>query len=513
MSLLTKVGFGVGRREVRDVYRGTRARADSPVHVAVVGGGLAGVAAACVLAERGVRVTLLEKDGQLGGRVSAWTEYLPDGTPYQMERGFHGFFRQYYNLRNLLRRVDPDLARLVPLTDYPILGPDGATESFEGLPRTPPLNLLTLLGRTQFVSLSDLRAIDQSRARAMLSYDSVHTYRQYDDMSARAYLDSLGFPARGRQMLFDVFSHSFFNPEEGLSAAEMLMMFHFYFLGNPEGLIFDVVDEPFSDAIWRPFERYLAARGVALRLHTAVQRLDRGAGGSKGGWTLTVDRGASVEADAVVLATAVPGLQSIFRASPDLTSDPNLAQAVEELGVTLPFAVWRLYVDRPAERKRHPFVGTAGFGLLDNISLYERFEGESRRWALRTGGSVVELHAYAIPGQESQSAIKAELKRALFSVYPELKEASISHETWLYRQDCPSFEPGSNTRRPRVHTPFGNLALAGDFVKLPFPTALMERAASSGMLAANHLLDRWDIRGETLYSVPTRGFMAAAASR
>ena len=46
-----------------------------------------------------------------------------------MERGFHAFFRQYYNLRALLRRVDPELSMLAPLDDYPILGPDGMVQS------------------------------------------------------------------------------------------------------------------------------------------------------------------------------------------------------------------------------------------------------------------------------------------------------------------------------------------------------------------------------------------------
>ena len=47
-----------------------------------------------------------------------------------------------------------------------------------------------------------------------------------------------------RQMLFSVFAHSFFNPEERMSAADLVAMFHFYFLGNPEGLVFDVQTEP-----------------------------------------------------------------------------------------------------------------------------------------------------------------------------------------------------------------------------------------------------------------------------
>lgn len=67
-----------------------RPRITEDRHVAVVGGGIAGLAAATVLAERGVRVTLLESDGRLGGRVSSWG--LDGGRT--MSRGFHAFFRQ-----------------------------------------------------------------------------------------------------------------------------------------------------------------------------------------------------------------------------------------------------------------------------------------------------------------------------------------------------------------------------------------------------------------------------------
>ncbi len=90
-------------------------------HVVVIGGGIAGLAAAAGLAERGVRVTLLERDRQLGGRVAGWAETTDDGTRLPMSRGFHAFFRQYYNLRALLRRADPGLSRLVPVADYPLV--------------------------------------------------------------------------------------------------------------------------------------------------------------------------------------------------------------------------------------------------------------------------------------------------------------------------------------------------------------------------------------------------------
>ena len=51
----------------------------------VIGGGLAGIAAAVVLAERGMAVTVLERESYLGGRAGAWSDRLRDGTPFEME--------------------------------------------------------------------------------------------------------------------------------------------------------------------------------------------------------------------------------------------------------------------------------------------------------------------------------------------------------------------------------------------------------------------------------------------
>ena len=207
--------------------------------VAIVGGGLAGTSAATILAERGVAVKLFESNAYLGGRLGAWSDTRADGTSFEMERGFHAFFRQYYNLRSFLRRVDPDLKHLVPLKDYPLVGPDGSTQSFRRLPRTAPFNVAALVWRSPHLRLEHLRQINARAAFEMLRFDSERTYAEYDRMSAAEYLRELNFPPAARQMLFDVFSHSFFNPEDNYSAAELLMMFHFYFLGNREGLIFD----------------------------------------------------------------------------------------------------------------------------------------------------------------------------------------------------------------------------------------------------------------------------------
>jgi len=478
------------------------ARVASPRTAVVVGGGLAGVAAAVVLAERGVAVTLVEKERVLGGRVSAWTDTLATGETFEMERGFHAFFRQYYNLRALLGRLDPSLSFLMPLEDYPILGPHGAREKFSGIPNVPLLNIALVALRSGTLGLRDLPRIDAKSALAMLAFDSVRTYDSHDDTTAGEYLDGLRFPRAARQMLFDVFAHSFFNPEDDMSAAELLMMFHFYFIGNPEGLVFDVLREPFSTAVWGPMRTLLDSLGVEVLLGTSVARIEQ----HDERFRVVAD-GAGLEADGCVLALDVAGLERVLTGSPGLGDEAWRAN-VGSLSLTLPFAVWRLFLDRPLARDRVPFAGTTGVGMLDNISLYHLFEGESRAWAARTGGAVVELHAYAVPLDATEAAIRADLQRGLYAFYPEAARARVIEDRFLLRRDCPAFAPGSHAARPGVETPVPGLALAGDFVRVPIPTALMERAVTTGMLAANTLLDRWHVRGETLRCVPRRGIFA-----
>ena len=126
----------------------------------VVGAGIAGLAAAAGLAERGVSVDVLEREGHLGGRVAGWSERLDDGplagTEVANNRGFHAFFRQYYNLRALLRRSDPQLERLVAVEDHPLVDGDGRRDTFRGLPQTPPWNALVFALRSPTFRFRDL---------------------------------------------------------------------------------------------------------------------------------------------------------------------------------------------------------------------------------------------------------------------------------------------------------------------------------------------------------------------
>lgn len=493
-------------RRPRHVADDAGSASPPPRTAVVVGGGIAGAAAATVLAERGVGTTLLEREPALGGRAGAFPLQLATGETVQMERGFHAFFRQYYNLRSLLRRISPDLDLLVPLQDYPILGPGGARQSFAGLPRRAPRNFIALTRRTPELTLAALRRVGLRAALSMLAFDQFHTYRRHDHRSATAYLDSLRFPAAARRMLFDVFAHSFFNPESEMSAAELLMMFHFYFMGNPEGLVFDVVRAPFSTAIWQPLQLHLSALGASVR--TGATALGVRREGNR--WVVQADTGPPVAGDAVVLALDVPGLQRLLPSSP-FAGGPWAAQ-VGGLEVTLPFAVWRLWLDQPTAPGRAPFAGTAGFPLLDNISLFHLFEDESRAWAQTHGGSVVELHAYAVPATAAEEQLKDAMLRGLHQLYPETRSALVLDDAFLLRRDCPAFAPGSYATRPGVATPHPGVYLAGDFVRLTQPAALMERAATAGFAAANAILERWGLPPDPVAAVRRRGAFPGLAA-
>jgi carotenoid phi-ring synthase / carotenoid chi-ring synthase len=464
--------------------------------VVVVGGGIAGLTAATGLAERGIAVDLVEREEYLGGRVGGWTENA-DGTELAMNRGFHAFFRQYYNLRNLLRRVDPGLAMLAPVTDYPLIDGAGRRDTFRGLPRTPPLNALVFALRSPTFRLGDLAHIDARAAAPLAAVSVPDIYQRLDHIDAETFLKSINFPESARHLAFEVFSRSFFAEPAELSAAELATMFHIYFLGSNEGLIFDVATANFDVALWNPMRQYLCDRGVRVHLGTRVHSVSRG---SAKAFRAQTDSGEHLDADAVVLALDAGGLQQVVRSSPEL-GDEQWRTQISELRSAPSFVVHRLWLDRPVDSNRPAFLGTAGHEPLDNISVLERYEQQAAQWARDHRGAVIELHCYATDSESSGEAAIAQLHK----LYPETAAANVLHQRVLRRSDCPLFAPGTFSRRPTVATPQPGLVLAGDGIRIDLPVALMERAATTGWSAANQLLASWGLAGHELCTVPTRG--------
>jgi isorenieratene synthase len=482
-------------------------------HVVVIGAGIAGLAAAAGLAERGVSVEVLERESYLGGRVGGWTEHVHDGplagTDLANNRGFHAFFRQYYNLRELLRRSDPALKNLTAVDDYPLVDGAGRRDTFRGLPQKPPWNAIVFALRSPTFRFRDLVRIDGKAAAPLAAVSVPEIYDQLDDRDAGTFLNQINFPTAARHLAFEVFARSFFARPDRLSAAELAAMFHIYFLGSSEGLVFDVAASNFDTALWNPLGEYLKGQGVVM--HTGVSVESIATGGRKKLRVATSDDRV-IDADAVVLAADVTGLQRIVAASADL-GDGCWRARVAAMHAAPPFVVQRLWLDSPVNPGRPPFLGTGGLEPIDNISVVSNYERQAAEWARRQGGSVVEVHAYSVSaglplGAVEPSALgglRDQMLARLHQLYPETARAGIIAERVLVKQDCPLFSPGSFADRPTVQTPVDGLVLAGDGIRIDLPVALMERAATTGWAAANLLLAGLGVSGHTLYTVPVQG--------
>ncbi|AQT79604.1 isorenieratene synthase [Mycolicibacterium litorale] len=473
---------------------------DTP-HAVVVGAGIAGLAAAAGLAERGVTVEVLERQHYLGGRVGGWSEQLEDGSEVANNRGFHAFFRQYYNLRALLRRSDPGLHRLRAVEDYPLVDGQGRRDTFRGLPKTPPWNALAFALRSPTFRMRDMLRLNAVAAAPLAAVSVPEIYHQLDGQDAGTFLTDINFPVAARHLAFEVFARSFFARPERLSAAELATMFHIYFLGSSEGLVFDVAESNFDTALWEPLREYLIGRGVRFRTGICAESVHTG--GPKRLQVLD-STGSTIDADAVVLATDVSGLQKIVAASPGL-GDASWRAQVAELRTAPPFVVQRLWLDRPVDAGRPAFLGTGGLEPVDNISVVSSYERQAAEWARAHGGSVVEVHSYSVVDPPPFDGLRERMLGRLHQLYPETAAAGIVGETLLLRDDCPLFWPGAFANRPTVDTPVPGLMLAGDGIRIDLPVALMERAATTGWAAANRLLSGWGVSGHTLHTVPVQG--------
>ena len=157
---------------------------------------------------------------------------------------------------------------------------------------------------------------------------------------------------------------------------------------------------------------------------------------------------------------------------------------------------------------RAQFTSIADPGLLDSVTLYHRFESGARGWHERTGGSVVELHAYACPAGVSADVLGTQMLAELRVLWPELSGLNLIDQRCRVGADAAGFPVGAHGTTPGVRTEVPGLTMAGDWVAAPFPCALMERAAATGIIAANTILAARGYATEPVWSVPLRGMLA-----
>ena len=218
--------------------------------------------------------------------------------------------------------------------------------------------------------------------------------------------------------------------------------------------------------------------------------------------------GERLECDYCVVASNVRGVRELVQASG--LKRPEFETQVASLGEADPYAVYRLWLDRPLASKEFPFYTVSGYMYTDSISIYSDFQEPFISWAKKHGGCIVELHAYAIAPEDirPEAVIKATMMQELHTIFPETRAAKVLHELFMQQSNFTRWAPGDHAHRPGVETPFSNLFFAGDWVKVDAPVFLMEAAVFTGRMAANAIFRQESVKPVPLPIVPMHGLFA-----
>ncbi len=468
--------------------------------VAVVGGGIAGIGAAATLAERGVAVTLLERNAYLGGKIGAWKAPVGDGEQ-TVEHGFHAFFRQYYNLNRFLDRLGLR-ENFCPIEDYLIIDREGRHWTFGDVATQPVLNIIDL-GRRGFYRFGDVVSKrTRMRMESFVRFDMEETYTQWDDVTFEQFCEDAALPDELR-VSFRTFARAFFSDSADLSTADVLRAFHFYYLSHDHGLMYDYPIGDYETALLSPIRSHLEKHGVDIRLEAETRAIERG---NERRFRIGDD-----EYDWVVLAADIPGAQRVLAGSSWIEDEaPAFASDLAALRTSKGYAVWRIWVDRDVRPGLPTFINVDRLRVLDSVTLYHRITEEAREWAEAHGGAVLELHSYALPSDvQSEDDVRRVFLEELERYFPETKGIVISEEVLQVRHDFPAFAPGQRAHRPSPETPVPGLLIAGDWVKLPYPMTHMEAAFTSGLMCANAIFAELGLREAPIDCVAPKGILPA----
>lgn len=220
------------------------------------------------------------------------------------------------------------------------------------------------------------------------------------------------------------------------------------------------------------------------------------------------ERSEVIECDYCVLTSDVIGTRNIVERSE--MRQPEFEAQIAGLGIADPYVVWRLWLDKPVTSADYPFYTVAGFTYTDSVSLFSRFQEPFISWEKKYGGSVVELHAYAIAPEDMQpdGVIRETMLKEMHLMFPETRNAGILYDVYMQQRNFTRWAPGDHAKRPVSETPLENLCIAGDWVKVDAPVFLMEAAVFTGRLAANAICRKEALKPTPLPIVPMNGLFA-----
>jgi squalene-associated FAD-dependent desaturase len=449
-----------------------RVQIDNPTgkraRVAIVGGGLAGLAAGCALADAGFAVKLLERRPFLGGRASS---YQHPATGEVVDNCQHVLLGCCTNLLDFYKRlgVEDQIRWFEQLT---FLLPNGKAGTIQPSSLPAPFHAAPSFLRFSVLSLGDKLAI----ARAMLAM--TRRLPKESDENFLAWLKRHGQTEQAIARFWAPVLVSALNDDlDQVSVRYAAMVFRDSFLKSAAAGRMGVPAAPLSEIYGRA-GNYIEERGGEVLLRASVESL-----AVNESTVILRANGEEIESDYVVLAAP---FQEAMKLLPQSTDGDALRAQTGELK-TVPITGIHFWFDREVTPLEHAVLLERTIQWMFQKSKLLR--GRRDEGAPLAAGSHVELvvsSSKSLLTMGRNEILDLALKE-FTEFFPAAKEARVLKSA-VIKEVHATFSPAphSDRYRPFPITPWPQIFLSGDWTATGWP-ATMEGAVRAGYATAEAL--------------------------
>ena len=489
--------------------------------VAIAGGGLAGLAAACALSDTGFRVTLFEKRPFLGGRASSWEH---PGTGEVVDNCQHVLFRLCTNLLEFYDRIGvSDQIRWYDQMTF--IEPGGRTSVMKSSPLPAPLHTAPSFFNFPFLSAADKLAI----ARALVPLTL--TAQRDNGKSFQEWLDQHGQTQNAIHRFWNPILVSALSEELSLISVSAAAQVVRESMKSPAAREMGVPTVPLTD-LYNKAGDYIRARGGELHFREPIegftadasrvqlQLRNREANPQKEGappLSLRTSQGQGGDFDFLVLALPFDALDKVL---PEVSESAPIREQLSHFE-TAPITGIHLWFDRQISDLDHAVLLDRTIQWMFHKSrlqnrgraaLQGRVGVKEAKGALAPeGGSYIELVVSSSKSliDKSRSEIVDLALAEVREFFPAARQATLVKSAVIKEVNATySPRPGIDAHRPTSITKWPRVFLAGDWTATGWP-ATMEGAVRSGYLAAEAITRAAGRKDAHFLSqdLPASGFM------